>query len=146
MNESSLLAKVGLLVLSAALTFIIAWFWRYRATRDAERDKILTRLGDLDRQLAVVSTQVSPLWAAVQSKIAKDLTHPHPQFKQMDALLRKLEAMTITPDERTLLGELLEERIVSDDPAVNEDERDSATIMKIVMKKAEKELADSESG
>lgn len=138
--------QIGLPLAVVAISFLATWFWRYRSQMDAERAATATRIADLEQQMAVVSTQVSPLWAAVQSKIARDLTHPHPQFKEMDELLRQLEALKITDAGRVRLGLLLEQRIISTDPAITDEERESAKIMKVVMRKVVGESASSENG
>jgi hypothetical protein len=105
-------------------------------TRFETRDKILDdRLTVIDSQMAMLMTQVSPLWAAVQSKIAKDLTHPSPQFEEMDALLRDLEALKLSTEGKERLLVLLEERIHSVDPEVTEAEKESARLLEGVMEK-----------
>jgi hypothetical protein len=86
-------------------------------------------------QLAVLATKISPLWAAVQEKIARDLTHPSPQFQEMDQLLHELNTLDITDEGRERLATLLDERIISTDPEVSEAERKSARLMKGVMAK-----------
>lgn len=108
----------------------------------ADKAALLAWQSKVDQQMAVLLTQVSPLWAAVQSKIAKDLTHPSIQFQEMDELLRRLEALTITDDERERLHDLLRERSTSQDPEVSEDERASAKLMIGIMEKVVAEAAD----
>lgn len=99
-------------------------------------DKTLTgEIAHLREQLASLETQVSPLWAAVQAKIIRDLTHPSPQFQEMDELMRRLAALKITEAERVRLSSLLEERIISNDPEVSDDEKESARLMKVIMEK-----------
>lgn len=122
--------SVGMLALA---TIVGAYLKRASSTDE--------RLGKIESQLAVLGVQVSPLWAAVQSKIAKDLTHPSPQFQEMDELLRQLEALTITDADRTRLEVLLTERMTSTDPEVTDDERESAKLMIGVMRKVLEEAA-----
>lgn len=106
-------------------------------------DKMLAeRLTVIDSQMAMLMTQVSPLWAAVQSKIAKDLTHPHAQFQEMDELLRDLEAMKLSTAGKARLLVLLEERIHSTDPLVTEQEKESARLLEGVMEKVLEEAED----
>ncbi len=127
--------QIGFVLFSAALVFVATWFWRYRSRVEKERDEAAEWRSEMELKIAVLGTQMMPLWSAVQSQIAKDLTHPHPQFRVMDSLLRKLESLTITHDERRQLSVLLDERIVSTDPAVSDAERESAKLMKGVMAK-----------
>lgn len=108
---------------------------------EAEHKLLVERIELLERTIVEVTTQVKPLWAAVQAKIARDLTHPSPQFQEMDDLLKKLNLLDITDEERVRLGVLLDERIVSTDPEVSEDEKDSARLMKGVMEKVIGEAA-----
>lgn len=122
-----------------ALTTVVTIYLRRAAKTASDRDALTERLFKMDAQLAVLGTQVSPLWAAVQSKIAKDLTHPSVQFHEMDELLRRLEALTITPKERQRLHDLLIERTTSVDPEVSEAEKESAKLMIGVMDKVLKE-------
>lgn len=105
------------------------------AERKADNKELEEWRASVDRQMAVLLTQVSPLWAALQTKVAKDLTHPSEQFHEMDELLRRLEALTITDVERERLRVLLLERSTSQDPEVSEEERESAKLMIGIMKK-----------
>lgn len=98
-----------------------------------DKDALADRLGKIEAQLGILGTQVSPLWAAVQSKIVKDLTHPSVQFHEMDELLRRLDALTITDLERARLDYLLKERRVSTDPEVTAIERKKANVMIDIM-------------
>jgi hypothetical protein len=100
-----------------------------------QEDIFRDNLNQLNVQMATISTQIAPFWAAVQTKIAKDLTHPSAQFQEMDQLLRDLESMKITPKGRQRLHTLLEERITTNDPEVSKDEKESARLMKNVMAK-----------
>lgn len=112
-------------------------------TRFEQRDKALDeRLSVIDSQMQMLMTQVSPLWAAVQSKIAKDLTHPSPQFAEMDELLKDLESLQLTPGGKDRLLTLLEERIHSTDPEVTDAEKESARLLEGVMEKVLEEAKD----
>ena len=116
---------------------------RQLVTRFETRDKVLDdRLTVIDSQMQMLMTQVSPLWAAVQSKIAKDLTHPSPQFAEMDQLLKDLESLKLTPGGKERLLVLLEERIHSSDPEVSEEEKKSASLLEGVMEKVLEDAKD----
>ena len=124
-----------LLLFGTAATFAATAFWRNLDRAEKARAKEKERVDKMESDLALLLSQFSPFWKSVESQIIKDLTHPSPQFKQMDDLLRKLEALTITPEERSRLIELLRERMVTSDPEVSPSERESAKIMITVMGK-----------
>ena len=128
-----------MVLLAALLGFWIRRVELRAVKRANQSDALLVRLEALERQLLVMSTQLSPMWAGVQARISADLTHPHPQFAEMDELLRKLEALTITEADRRRLRELLVERAASNDPAVSQEERESAQLMIGVMAKVRQE-------
>lgn len=100
-----------------------------------EIKELRLELQKIKEEQIVINTKMLPMWAAVQARLIKDLTHPHPQFKSMDKLLQKLGNLEITESERIKLDMLLDERMVSDDPEISSDEKDSASIMKAVMRK-----------
>jgi hypothetical protein len=125
-----------------ALGLLVTLSLRRSNTSASDKAALIAWQAKVDTQMAVLLTQVSPLWAAVQSKIAKDLTHPHKQFKEMDGLLEKLEALSITDEERVRLRDLLKERATSQDAEVNDEERASAKLMIGVMEKVLSEAAD----
>lgn len=125
-------------IINSAVMLTLATFVSAYLKRTASTDE---RLGKIEAQLAALGVQVSPLWAAVQSKMVKDLTHPSPQFQEMDELLRQLEALTINDVDRDRLEVLLTERMTSTDPEVSDDERESAKLMVGVMKKVLVEAA-----
>lgn len=145
------LKSIGLVITSVALTMLSGFFWRYRDKSNAREADQAKRLAILEGQMAIVTTQVSPLWAAVQAKISRDLTHPSTQFAEMDELLSKLGKLTITPEGRQRLDLLLAERILNTDPEITHEERESAKLMQGVMAKVvsdatkqEKENAEKE--
>lgn len=125
MNDQTLtvLLFVGGALLTIALA-VIAWLAHLYS-------KIETRLDIAEKQLLEVGFKVTPLWAKVQKSLADDLHHPALKHKEMDGLLEKLEALTITVPETARLKELLIHRV--SDITVPEKERASATIMATVM-------------
>jgi hypothetical protein len=136
------LSSVLNILLGALLAFMAAWFWNYRKNADqskhdaeVERQKDVARISALESRVEMLNMQLSPFWAAVQTKIAADLTHPSVQFQEMDALLRSLQNLTIGSAERDRLEVLLHQRAVTDDPEVSEDEKKSARLMIGVMEK-----------
>lgn len=143
LQESSLLAKVGLATLSAALTLVVTLFMRYRARAEAAADARLARMAasdlaitTLQTQVEVLSAQVKPVLTVVWDRITKDLIHPEPQFAEMDALMHDLESLSLTEAGHARLLVLLKARITSTDPAVSDDEKESAQVVEIVMRKA----------
>lgn len=109
---------------------------------EAGHDALIQEIKELHVELQTlkehyieIKAQVVPMWTAVQARLIKDLTHPHPQFKKPDALLAKLLNLEITESERDQLNVMMDERIVSDDPEVSDDEKSSARILKDVMQK-----------
>jgi hypothetical protein len=102
---------------------------------EAEQRKMVERVAELEKEVLILKTQVQPFWTVLQEKMVRDLLHPHPQFFEMDELMRQLNALTITDEGRARLGVLIEERIVSTDPAVSEDEKETARHFKWAMGK-----------
>ena len=115
--NSMILGAFGLI-----LAGILAYFVRLNSKVNAQ-----------DVEIATLKTQVSPLWAQVQARIAADLHHPHPRYFEMDGLLEKLEALTITSEERGRLKTLLTERSQDTHPDITEDQRKKAAFMVQVM-------------
>jgi hypothetical protein len=117
-TESGLLVAAFGILLTGALSFFVY---------------LNTQIQNLRTEVAKLSVQVSPLWSRVQAQIASDLHHPHPRYLEMDGLLEKLEALTITTDERVRLKELLVERSVDEHADISEVQRKQARIMVDVM-------------
>lgn len=131
-TENSILIGVVVAAFGAGFTAIFA----YLRTLNADIVSIKVAMSKLD-------TQVSPLWAKVQAQISADLHHPHPQYKEMDDLLEKLEAITITSEERARLEVLLVQRSHDMSPMISNSQRESAVIMIQVMKKVLREAEES---
>ena len=111
-------AAIAAVILSA----ILAYFVRVNA-----------QLKKQSEEITELKTKVSPLWAQIQSRIASDLHQPHPRYMEMDQLLEKLEALTITKDERARLGVLLQLRSQDMSGDVSEIQRHEANLMMQVM-------------
>ncbi|MGC2234271.1 MAG: hypothetical protein WBA09_22410 [Candidatus Acidiferrum sp.] len=95
--------------------------------------RLNTRMGEQDKEIEILKTKISPLWMQVQARISSDLHHPSPRYLEMDALLEKLEALTITDEERTRLKVLLEERSTDMHAEINDEQRAKAKLMIGVM-------------
>jgi len=88
----------------------------------------------------------SPLWSAwsdLQKELATTLHHPHPEAKELDHLLERLETFTvagistISPTDRRRLIQLLREKI--DDPKQSKPEKLRAEFLLFAMPRAEQE-------
>jgi len=121
----------SIIVFTAGAGFTL--FLRWSTARATKQKDFVERLTSVESELANVQTKLDPLWKVVQSSIAKDLTHPSPQFKRADELLRKLLALTITDQERIELRKVLTERSFSKDAEVKDTERLKAKVMLDVM-------------
>lgn len=100
---------------------MLVYSQRQRAKEQAETAK----------RLAILETQMTPFWATLQTKLADALHHPHPESKERDALLEKLEKLTITQDERARLRTLLAEII--ENPAETVEEKAKAQLLLLAM-------------
>jgi hypothetical protein len=95
-----------------------------------------------DEEIAVLKTQISPLWARVQKRISDDLHQPHARYLEMDGLLEKLEGLTITPNDRERLKVLLAERSIDMHPDITPVQRGEAMLMRHVMDLVQMERAE----
>lgn len=128
----------------SVLALLSALFLSWRKDRREDR-KAREEAQRLDREwkasvetrMAVLNTQVSPLWLVAQQKLSADLHHHGERYEEMDALLEELDAMTIDdfPGHRERLEELLVQRSTDMHEDITQDQRDSATALLVVMKK-----------
>jgi hypothetical protein len=116
--------EVGLIV--AAFSIILGAIIAYNVRQ-------ASHMQDMREEIAILRTQVSPLWAQIQTRIAADLHHPHPRYFEMDKLLEKLESLTISPQERLRLEALLLERASDMHEDITEVQRKEAKLMSQVM-------------
>jgi hypothetical protein len=115
---SALLQGIFVAAFSIILTAILAYLHRLNE-----------RMGEFAISIKELQTQMSPFWAIVQAKISKDLHHPSVRYAEMDGLLEKLEALTITLDERERLKALLVERSTDRHEDITDDQRMKAGLM-----------------
>ena len=79
-------------------------------------------------------------WAALQTELSQTLHHPHPEAREMDSLLEKLETFTlagvsaISHADRVRLTKLLREKV--DDPNQEKEERIRAEFLLFAMPRA----------
>jgi hypothetical protein len=88
--------------------------------RREENEKKQKTLDQLQQEVAALKTQMSPLWATIQAKLADALHHPHPESRELDGYLEKLEKLILKPDELPRLRQLLQEIIESPKPDIDE--------------------------
>jgi uncharacterized protein YfkK (UPF0435 family) len=131
---------VAICVLTALFSFTTAAYFFRKASQEVAERLMQAKIAELETKLAIVNQAVVPLNAAMQAMLIKELTHYH--TPEMDELMRALgPPSTITEDERTRLTVLLEERSRDMGPLISDSERDAATILPIVIKRAQ---ADAE--
>lgn len=124
----------ALTLLAACLTFVASLYWFKRK----EHAALVKRVGDLEMQLASVSSQVVPISAAFQAMIVRDLTHAH--TPELDELMSKIGPPSLLDDaQQARMLALLDERMNNLGALVPESEREKARILPFVMKMAQDE-------
>ena len=116
-----------------AIGLIIAGFSVILAAVIAGFVRMSARMQQFEILVSQLDTKVSPLWARVQTVIAADLHHPHPQYAEMDRLLEELEKLTISEAGRSRLKILLQQRSMDMDPDITQAQRDKSVLMLHVM-------------
>ena len=105
--------------------------------------RLNSKVSEQSEEIAILKTQISPLWAQVQARISADLHHPHPRYLEMDSLLEKLDSLTISSVERSRLKVLLQERSTDMHEEINNQQRAEAKlligIMDLVLDEAKEE-------
>jgi hypothetical protein len=101
-------------------------------------------LNNLSNDVRELKVQMSPFWASVERIVSKDLHHPNARYAEMDALLERLEALTITPEERERLKVLLVERSEDQHQDITEDQRKKASLMVPLMELVLEEAKDKD--
>ena len=101
---------------------------------------ILLLLYKIGNRLSVLEIQVTPLWATLQKQVADALHHPHSKDKETDGLLEKLEALTLTQEERGRLEVLLKTKTTN--PEESDQEKKRADLLLFLMPRAVQEEAD----
>jgi hypothetical protein len=81
----------------------------------------------------------TPFWGAYQKIVADSLHHPHPESAVLDKYLEELEALSLTPQRRDELEELLRRK--RDDQNESPKERDRAEQLLFIMRQVVKEQA-----
>lgn len=147
MNQ--VLISVGLILLSSAVSFLVAWFMWKSARRDAanikeadrisiQHDKLDARVLELEKQLSAVGQAVLPISTAFQAILIKELTHFH--TPEMDSLMTKIgppSRLTLTEEHNLAL--LLAQRAEDMAAQIPDSERDAALMLPLVIKRAKAE-------
>jgi hypothetical protein len=95
--------------------------------------RLNSKVSEQEKEIAILKTQMSPLWLQVQARITAELHHPQERYLEMDDLLEKLDALTITGVERSRLKDLLLERSIDMSEEINNDQRAKAKLLICVM-------------
>jgi hypothetical protein len=88
---------------------------------------IIVQLWRMEGRIAKVETQITPFWASLQTKIADALHHPHPESKELDGYLEKLENLELNDTGHKRLKILLQNIVT--DPNVDAEEKAKAKIL-----------------
>ena len=140
------LTSIGLILISSAISFLVAWFMWKSARRDAatikeadrlsvQHDKLDARVLELEKQLSAVGQAVLPISTAFQAILIKELTHFH--TPEMDSLMTKIgppSRLTLTEEHNLAL--LLAQRAEDLSAQITDSERDAALMLPLVMKRA----------
>ena len=150
MPSQPFINSAALVVMAAVFTFLATMFWqrRGRIDREVERKaerlatentKLTERVLDMEKQLGMLNQAVLPISTAFQAILIKELTHFH--TPEMDALMVKIgPPNTLTDEEMDRLIVMLEERTRDMAAEISESERDAATMLPLVMKRAKHDL------
>jgi hypothetical protein len=138
-----MIKEILMLLLGATVGLLVSMYLEARKSKSDEMKTLEASIVAINSRLDILATQVSPLWARVQSQIANELHHPNLRYAEMDKLLEKLESLDITSEERARLKELLLQRSVDTHSDIDDDQRSSALIMVSVMGKVLKETKEA---
>lgn len=138
--SASMLNSVFLVILAAVFSGAITWtIANKKASGEAmeQRDK---RITELERQLSLVSQSVVPISTAFQAILIKELTHFHTPV--MDRLMEKLGPPNLlSAEEEVALIAALEQRTKDMGSEISDSERDAASMLPLVIKRARKEAS-----
>jgi hypothetical protein len=130
-------------VVGAVLTAAFVVLSNINKQQKEELKAMRNAIAELNKNMAIVNAQMSPLWARVQAQIVADLHHPDPRYHEMDALLEKLEAGKLADSDRDRLEVLLLERSIDLHRDITPEQRAAAAYMITVMRKVLVERAEA---
>lgn len=158
MMSQAFMNSLAIVVLGSVLAFVFASFWHLKnhTMRKAERlvdeakekaDKLAVEKGeleervrDLELKFTAVNERVTPISAAFQAMLIKELTHFH--TPELDELLEKIgPPYRLTETERDRMIVLLRARAEDMNGRISELERDAAVMLPMVIKRALAEAA-----
>jgi len=131
---------------SGTFSFVLSWYWfqkrlaAHMLELKHQKDELNKRtLEILERDVAILKQSITPISAAFQAMLVKELTHFH--TPEMDALLVKLgPPYSLSWADEQRLVELLQERTSEVSGLLTESERDAASILPAVIKRVKSEL------
>jgi len=141
MDWKLLLVPAIITIFSATIGWAANHYWYARNNTNKEvdrlakeREELAKRVTELESQLGAVKQAVTPISAAFQAILIKELTHFH--TPEMDELMVKLgPPITLTEIEKSRLTELLLVRAKDLDGRISDLERDAAIMLPMVMKR-----------
>lgn len=143
---AELFIRLGMLLVTAVVSFVASWFWFKKANQRADLQKQderidadRSRIEQLEKQLAALTQNVLPISAAFQAILIKQLTHFH--TPELDGLLVKLEQNTLTAEEDARLAVLLKQRTQDMGELIDDSERDAAAMVLLVNRRVRAETA-----
>lgn len=147
MDLEQTITSMGLILFSTAVGFGTAWYWQHLARRvkrsddaSAERQALMDRIVELEKQSALIAQQVLPLNVAFQAMLVKELTHFH--TPTVDTLLEKLgPPNTLTEDEGFELIHQLRIRANDYTDEIPQREREAAIILPYVIRRVATDIA-----
>lgn len=143
---TQILIAVASIIFAAAISYYFALRKARNESASEDDADLVKRISELEKQLAIVGTQIAPLNTVFQSMLVKQLTHAHTPYQ--DALMKKLGGEgippTITEEEEVALVEVLKQ--IAADPAVPEAEREAAKILPTQMKRVKRDAQALASG
>ena len=133
---------------TAILSFVAARYWHGRsaleaetAARESDNRERDAKIAELNLRLSVVTAAVVPISEAFKAVLIKELTHYH--TPELDKLLAKIgPPQTLTDIEVIRLERLLDERSRDMADSITDSERDAATMLPMVIKRAKAEAIE----
>lgn len=159
--EQATFNSVALIFLSAGLSVLATAFWSAKKIRlakaaaikeavdakaaaiKAASDVMSDRVKDLESQLAVLTATFTPISAAFQAVLIKQLTHFH--TPEMDLMLAQAAKNALSNSEEKKFREMLLERAQDLNGRIDDSEREAALMLPLVMNRVRAGAAVSDS-
>lgn len=144
MDIPSILATAGVVSSIGMGLYLRVARQRDMALRDLELR--VRAHGELLAKLEAITVTQAPFFTSLQSRVIDLLHHPDAASGELDALLERLKALTLTADELARLETIL--RTQADDPVVERDQRQHSrallALMPLVVEEAKEHGAASQ--